>query len=86
MQSAGASTSEFAAAKRRPSVDLGRRAHRRRGAGAPRAIAQFGFGYLAALCDFGAIVLAACASNLIYMAMTFGLASDVEPEIGRAHV
>jgi Undecaprenyl-phosphate glucose phosphotransferase len=84
MQSAGASTTALRAARRQSPAYFARRSRRRRLANAPKAVAEFGFGYLAALFDFCAIVLAAAASHTIYKFVTFGLFPDVEPvtEIG----
>jgi Undecaprenyl-phosphate glucose phosphotransferase len=79
MPSAGASTSALRAARRQTPRYIARRARRRRLASAPKAVAEFGFGYLAALCDFCTIVLAGSLSNLIYKVATFGLLPDVEP-------
>ena len=84
MQSTGASAAALRAARRQSPAYFARRGHRRRLASAPKVVAEIGFGYLAALIDFCAIVLAAAASNTIYKLATFGLFPDVEPvtEVG----
>jgi hypothetical protein len=65
MQSVGASAAALRAARRQSPAHAARRNFRRRLASAPKAIAEIGFGYLAALFDFSAIVLAAAASHAI---------------------
>jgi Undecaprenyl-phosphate glucose phosphotransferase len=86
MSSAGASTAALRTARRQSPAAVARRSYRRRLASAPKAVAEIGFGYLAALVDFCAIVLAAAASSTIYKLATFGLLSDVEPvtQVGMA--
>jgi Undecaprenyl-phosphate glucose phosphotransferase len=79
MQSGGASTGALRAVRRQSVSYAGRRPHRRWWANAPKIVAEIGFGYLAAFCDFGAIVLAAAASSELYKILTFGLLPDVEP-------
>jgi len=69
----------LATATRSSTAAAPRRTRQRRSAGAPLAIVEFGFGWLAALCDFGAVVLAAAVSHLIYRWATFGLMPNVEP-------
>jgi Undecaprenyl-phosphate glucose phosphotransferase len=83
MQLGGVSTGTLGAAKRPPAY-AARRPQRRRRANASKIIAEIGFGYLAAFCDFCAIVLAASVSNLVYKVATFGLLPDAEPvtEVG----
>lgn len=44
----------------------------RRRAGAPKVAVEVGFGYVAAAADFGAIVVAAAASHILYRLATFG--------------
>ena len=84
MTSVGASTAELQAARRQSAAYLARRNLQRRLASAPKAIAEIGFGYLAASFDFCAIVMAAAASHTIYKMATWGLLADVEPvtEVG----
>jgi Undecaprenyl-phosphate glucose phosphotransferase len=84
MQSGGASTGAFRAVRRQSLSYAARRPHRRRWAHAPKIVAEIGFGYLAAFCDFGAIALAAAASSALYKIVTFGRLPDVEPvtEVG----
>jgi Undecaprenyl-phosphate glucose phosphotransferase len=86
MQLGGATTEALKISRRQSSAYSARRAHRRRLANAPKVLVEIGFGYLAAFCDFCAIVLAAVASNVIYKLATFGLLPDVEPvtEVGVA--
>jgi Undecaprenyl-phosphate glucose phosphotransferase len=83
MPSAGASAALQAARRRSPAY-FARRNHRRRLASAPKAVAEIGFGYLAALFDFCAIVVAAAAADTLYKLATFGLLPIVEPvtEVG----
>jgi Undecaprenyl-phosphate glucose phosphotransferase len=85
MQSGGAATGALRSAGRQNSADSARRPPRRRFASA-KVIAEIGFGYLAALGDFCAVVLAAAASSVLYKFATFGLLPDVEPvtEVGLA--
>src|ERR1700722_11623622 len=84
MQSGGASTGAFRAVRRQSLSYAAKRPHRRRWVNAPKIVAEIGFGYLAAFCDFGAIALAAAASSELYKILTFGLLPDVEPvtEVG----
>lgn len=79
MQVSGASTGALQAVRRQSPADSARRIHRRRLASAPKALAEIGFGWLAAFCDFCAVALAAAASKVIYKLATFGLFPDVEP-------
>lgn len=79
MQYGGASAGTLQAARRQSPAGSARQIHRRRLASAPKAIAEIGFGWLAAFCDFCAVVLAAAASNVIYKLATLGLLHDVEP-------
>jgi Undecaprenyl-phosphate glucose phosphotransferase len=50
-----------------------------RSTSASQAVAEFGFGYLAALCDFCAICLAGIAASAIYNFATSGFLPNVEP-------
>jgi Undecaprenyl-phosphate glucose phosphotransferase len=50
----------------------------RRTTEAPKIIAEFGFIYFAALCDFAAIVIAAAAAHVIYGLATFGYFQPAE--------
>jgi Undecaprenyl-phosphate glucose phosphotransferase len=79
LQAGGATTGALRAAKRQSALDAARRTHRRRRAAAGKGVAEVGFGWLAALGDFGAIALAAAASNVIYRMATFGLLPGVAP-------
>ena len=79
MQSAGGSANALRTARRQSAGTIAHRAHRRRSASAPKAVAEFGFGYLAALCDFCTIVLAGGAASGIYNFAARGLLPDVEP-------
>jgi Undecaprenyl-phosphate glucose phosphotransferase len=80
----GATSATLRAARRQSPAYLARRVRRRRLASAPKAVAEIGFGYLAALFDFCAIVIAAGASHNLYQIATFGLLPVAEPvtEIG----
>ena len=78
MPSAGASASALKIARRQSAGQAARRAQRRRLASAPKAAAEFGFGYLAALGDFCAIALAGAASHVIFKLVTLGRLPDVE--------
>ena len=63
--------------KRRPNFRF-RKRDRWSAASGPKAAAEIGFPYLAALCDFCAVVLAAAGSNTIYWLATLGRATPVE--------
>jgi Undecaprenyl-phosphate glucose phosphotransferase len=78
MPSAGVSASALKIARRQSAGQAARRAQRRRLASAPKAVAEFGFGYLAALGDFCAIALAGAASHVIFKLVTLGRLPDVE--------
>src|ERR1700709_244552 len=84
MQSGGASTAALRAVRRQSLSHAARRPQRRWWASAPKIVAEIGFGYLAAFCDFGAIALAAAGAGSLYKILTFGLLPNVEPvtEIG----
>jgi Undecaprenyl-phosphate glucose phosphotransferase len=84
MPSAAASATALRAARRQSAAQFAQRNFRRRLASAPKDIAEIGFGYLAAIFDFCAIVMAAGASHVIYKYATLGLLPDVEPvtEVG----
>jgi Undecaprenyl-phosphate glucose phosphotransferase len=79
VQASGASTGTLRVAGRQSPADSARRIHHRRWSAASKAFAEIGFGWLAALGDFGAVALAAAASNVIYKLATFGLLPGVEP-------
>jgi Undecaprenyl-phosphate glucose phosphotransferase len=84
MQTSGVTREAIRTVGRGPISYASRRPQRRRRAKGSKIVAEIGFGYLAAFCDFLAILIAATASGALYRAVTFGLLPDVQPvtEVG----
>ena len=79
MQFSGASTGTLRVVGRQSAANSTRQIHRRRWLTPSKGLVEIGFGWLAALGDFGAVVLAAAASNVVYKLVTFGMLPGVEP-------